>query len=138
MKFNRKNKVSTTIPTASMPDIIFMLLIFFMVSTVLKQYPGLKLSLPDAEMIKKMPVSKRHVVTIWLDRNNQIACDDFTIDKLSDLRNILYEKRSKDPLIVVAMKVDKEADMGYVSDVHQEMRKAYALNLNYSAIPGGY
>ena len=136
MQLERKNKISTAIPSASLPDIIFMLLIFFMVATVFKQFAGLKVSLPDAEMVKKIPGSKRHIVTIWIDRNNQVVCDDFKISKISNLRNILYEKRVDDPQMIVAMKIDKESTMAMVNDVQQEMRKADALRLNYSAIPG--
>jgi len=136
MQFERKTKISTAIPSASLPDIIFMLLIFFMVATVFKQFAGLKVSLPDAEMVKKIPGSKRHIVTIWIDRNNQVVCDDFKVSKISNLRNILYEKRVADPQMIVAMKIDKESTMAMVNDVQQEMRKADALRLNYSAIPG--
>ena len=138
MKFERKTKISTGIPTASLPDIIFMLLIFFMVATVFKQFSGLKVSLPDAELVKKIPGSKRHVVTIWIDRNNAVVCDDYKVDKVTNLRNVIYEKRVKDPQIIIAMKVDKEAPMGIVSEVQEEMRKANALRVNYSAIPGGF
>ena len=136
MKFERKIKIKTGIPTASLPDIIFMLLIFFMVATVFKQYSGLKVSLPDAELVKKIPGSKRHVVTIWIDRNNQVVCDDYKVEKITNLRNIIYEKRVEDPQIIIAMKIDKETPMGLVNDVQQEMRKANALRVNYSAIPG--
>jgi len=136
MKFERKTKISTAIPTASLPDIIFMLLIFFMVATVFKQFSGLKVSLPDAELVKKIPGSKRHVVTIWIDKNNQVVCDDYKVDNVLNLRNVVYEKRVKDPQMIIAMKVDKEAPMGVVNDVQQELRKANALRINYSAIPG--
>ena len=54
MRFNRKIKLETEIPTASMPDIIFMLLIFFMVTTVLREYSGLPISLPKAKRIEKV------------------------------------------------------------------------------------
>jgi biopolymer transport protein ExbD len=138
MKLARKIKISTGIPTASLPDIIFMLLIFFMVATVFKQYSGLKVSLPDAELVKKIPGSKRHVVTIWIDKNNEVVCDDYQVDKITDLRNVLYEKLVNDPQTIVAMKVDKETPMGVVSEVQQEMRKANTLRINYSAIPGGF
>ena len=50
-KFKKKSKVNQEIPTASMPDIIFMLLIFFMVTTVLKKFNGLPVRLPAAEKI---------------------------------------------------------------------------------------
>ena len=136
MKFERKIKVATGIPTASLPDIIFMLLIFFMVATVFKQYSGLKVSLPDAELVKKIPGSKRHVVTIWIDKNNQVVCDDYKVEKIVNLRGVIYEKRVNNPQIIIAMKVDKEAPMGVVSEVQEEMRKANALRVNYSAIPG--
>jgi len=136
MQFERKTKISTAIPSASLPDIIFMLLIFFMVATVFKQFAGLKVSLPDAEMVRKIPGSKRHIVTIWIDRNNAVVCDDYKVTKTSNLRNVLYEKRIGDPQMIVAMKIDKESTMAMVNDVQQEMRKADALRLNYSAIPG--
>ena len=136
MKLTRKNKVNTAIPTASMPDIIFMLLIFFMVSTVLKQYSGLKVKLPDAELVKKIPGSKRHVVTIWVDKNNAIMCNDYKVNEVTELRNVLYQKRLANPQIIIALKADRESDMGIISDVQQEMRKADALKVNYSATPG--
>jgi len=137
MKFAKKSKVNVAIPTTSMPDIIFMLLIFFMVATVFKQYSGLKVSLPDAVKIQKIAGSKRHVVTIWVDMNNQVVCDDINVKKMSDLRQIVYQKMVNDPQIKIALKIDKDVDMSVVNDVHQELRKASALNVYYFAIPGG-
>jgi biopolymer transport protein ExbD len=134
MKFQKKSKVAANIPTASMPDIIFLLLLFFMITTVFKLYPGLRVRLPDAELVKKIPGSKRHVVSIWIDRNKQVVCDDYKVEKVTNLRTFLYEKRSKDPQILVALKVDKESTMGMVSDVQEEMRKAYTLKVNYAAL----
>lgn len=137
MKFTKKSKLSTAVPTASMPDIIFMLLFFFMVATVIRQYSGLRLELPAAEKIKKIEGSKRHVVTIWADRVNQVVCDDMQIKKLTDLRNIVYQKLAEDPQIQIALKIDKVSNMGFVTDLHQELRKASALKIHYFAIPGG-
>ena len=54
MKFKRKSNIESKISTSSMPDIIFMLLIFFMVTTVLREYSGLPISLPKAERIEKL------------------------------------------------------------------------------------
>ena len=136
MKLTRKNKAVSSIPTASLPDIIFMLLIFFMVATVLKQYSGLKVKLPDAELVKKIQGSKRHVVTIWIDKDNQVMCDDYKVNEVTELRNVVYQKRVKDPQIIIALKADRGSEMGIVNDVQQELRKADALKVNYSAIPG--
>ncbi len=60
MKFNKKTKISSEIPTASMPDIIFMLLVFFMVTTVLKEYSGLPVNLPKAKRIEKLKSKRRN------------------------------------------------------------------------------
>jgi len=138
MEIKKKSKVNVAIPTASMPDIIFMLLIFFMVATVIRQFSGLKVQLPDAVKIQKIEGSKRHVVNIWVDKDNRVTCDDVSIKKISDLRNVVYQKLIKDPQIQLALRIDKSADMGWVNDVHQELRKANALKVHYFAVPGGY
>ncbi|RMG61328.1 MAG: biopolymer transporter ExbD, partial [Calditrichaeota bacterium] len=88
IKIEKKSKTKIGIPTASMPDIIFQLLIFFMVTTVLRQYTGLKVELPEAVKIEKLP-SKRHVSTIWIDRFNNIVIDDVTVKNIKNLRTIV-------------------------------------------------
>ncbi len=134
IKIEKKTKMKIGIPTASMPDIIFQLLIFFMVSTVLREYTGLKVELPEASKIEKLP-TKRHVTTIWIDRFNNVVIDDVTVKKITELRTIVWNKLANDPQVIVSLRVDKDADMGIVTDVQQELRKANALRVNYSAIP---
>ncbi len=134
IKIQKKIKMKIGIPTASMPDIIFQLLIFFMVSTVLREYTGLKVNLPEAMKIEKLP-SRRHVTTIWVDRFNNVVIDDVTVKKVTDLRTIVWNKLAEDPQLIVSLKVDKDADMGMITDIQQELRKANALRVNYSAIP---
>lgn len=136
MNFTKKSKVDARIPTASMPDIIFMLLIFFMVATVFKQYSGLKVRVPAASMIQKIPGSKRHVVTIWVNKENQVICDDVIVKEIADLRNVVYQKRVADPQIILALKIDQNVQMGFVNKIHQELRKASTLKVNYNARPG--
>ena len=130
MKFSRKTQISSEIPTASMPDIIFMLLIFFMVTTVLREYSGLPVKLPKAKRIEKLK-SKRHTSHIWVSKDGLISIDDrlFTIE---DISKIMYDKRVADPQIVVSLKADEEAKMEQVSGIHEKLRDADALKLNYS------
>jgi len=133
MDFSRKSKVKMEIPTASLPDIIFMLLIFFMVSTVLKQFEGLKVTLPAAEKIEKIE-SETHVSYIWISRDNEVVIDDKFITEINTIRGMMYEKRVADPQILIAMKTDKNAQMGRVIDVEQELRFADCLNVNYNTL----
>ena len=131
MKVNRKTKLDTEIPTASMPDIIFMLLIFFMVTTVLREYSGLPISLPKAKRIEKL-TSKRHTSHIWVSKDGLISIED-KLYASDGIRHVMYEKRVDDPQLVISLKADERAKMGLISAIHGELRKADALKLNYSS-----
>jgi len=136
LKFKKKSKVDPKIPDASMPDIVFMLLIFFMVTTVMKESDGLKVELPDANKIKKLE-GKTGVATIWADTENQISIDDKLIqpDQISDL---VYAKAIDPvkPMKIVSLRIDKNVEMVRVSEIHEELRDVggAALNVNYSSI----
>jgi len=130
MKFKRKSNIESKISTSSMPDIIFMLLIFFMVTTVLREYSGLPISLPKAERIEKLE-SKRHTAHIWVSKDGLISIED-KLFKSDAVRHVMYEKRASDPQLTVSLKADLAARMETISSIHNELRKADALRLNYS------
>ena len=130
MKLDRKVNISSDIPTASMPDIIFMLLIFFMVTTVLREYSGLPVNIPKAEKIEKLK-GKRHTAHIWVSKEGLVSIND-RLFAVQDVAKIMYEKRLSDPQLIVSLKADEEAKMELISNIHEELREADALKLNYS------
>ena len=130
MNFSRKTKISSEIPTSSMPDIIFMLLIFFMVTTVLREYSGLPVNIPKAERIEKLK-GKRHTAHIWVSKEGLVSIND-RLFAVQDVAKIMYEKRLSDPQLIVSLKADEEAKMELISNIHEEPREADALKLNYS------
>lgn len=130
MNFSRKTKISSEIPTSSMPDIIFMLLIFFMVTTVLREYSGLPVNIPKAERIEKLK-GKRHTAHIWISKEGLVSIND-RLFAVQDVAKIMYEKRVSDPQLIVSLKADEEAKMELISSIHEELREADALKLNYS------
>jgi len=132
MKINRKNKTSNEISTSSLPDIIFMLLIFFMVTTVMREYEGLDILLPKAEKIEKLE-SKRHTVYVWATKEGLISVNDKIIN-VSDLSNVMFMKLSQDPKITVSLRSDEDSRMELISEIHTQLRKAQALKLNYSSM----
>ena len=132
MKIQRTNKVSNEISTSSMPDIIFMLLIFFMVTTVMREFDGLDVLIPTAKMIEKLE-SKRHTVHIWVTKDGLISVNDRIIN-INNLSGIMYEKIMSDPKITVSLKTDGNATMKLITDIHSELRKANALKLSYAAL----
>ena len=133
MKFEKRRASSKQeIPTASMPDIVFMLLLFFMVTTTLREVDVLvDFKLPDAKAIEKIE-NKRLISYIWVGKDKRMQIND-SIVKLDDVQKIMYAKRQALPNVIVSLRVDKNSDMGFVTDIQQELRKAFCLRINYSA-----
>mgnify|MGYP001193483018 FL=1 len=132
MKIHRKTRESSEISTSSLPDIIFMLLIFFMVTTVMREFEGLDVVMPRAKMIEKLE-SKRHTSYIWATKDEIISVDD-RLTAVDGLATIMVSKVSQDPKITVALKADQKANMKLISEIHNQLRKANALKLSYSAL----
>ncbi|MFB6248854.1 MAG: ExbD/TolR family protein [Salinibacter sp.] len=127
--------------TASLPDIVFMLLIFFMVSTVLReQNIKVRTQLPQAEALTKIQqkrlVSKIHIGPLKKGENQgetRIQIDDALIENRSAIRTIMYNKLQQQPKLIASLKVDQESEMKIVNQVQQELREAGALRINYSS-----
>lgn len=133
MKFEKKrSETKQEIPTSSMPDIIFMLLLFFMVATTLREQEiFVKFVLPEAKAVEKIE-NKRLVSYIWVGDNERIQIDD-NIVQLDQIQKIMYDKRVQLPNVIVSLRVDKNSRMGLVTDIQQSLRKADARRINYSA-----
>ncbi|MCK5536674.1 MAG: biopolymer transporter ExbD [Bacteroidales bacterium] len=152
MQFRKKKAGGTPpISTASLPDIVFMLLFFFMVSTTMRETDlKIKVHVPEATEIKKL--EKKSLVSyinvgIPLENFRDIYGTEPRIqlnDKLSDINDISgfieMERKKHDeneiPKLTTSLKVDEEAKMGIVTDIKQELRKVQALKINYSTRKG--
>ena len=147
----KKKKTLGAISTASLPDIVFMILFFFMVSTTMREVElliELKGSdLPTATEIKKLE-KKSLVSYIYvgkpLQQYQKTYCTEPKIQlnssfaELSDIYEyILAERAERDeaevPFMTTSLKVHKDTKMGIITDIKQELRKASALKINYSA-----
>ena len=127
--------------TASLPDIVFMLLIFFMVSTVLRETDlKVRTQLPEAEALTKID-QKRLISKLFIgplksgenQGNTAIQIDDALIENRQAIRQIMYGKLQEQPKLIVSMKVDRESEMEIVNQVQQELREAGTLRINYSS-----
>lgn len=146
-KFKKKTNTNNEIPTAALPDIIFMLLFFFMVTTVMRETDIMvKQVLPKATQLSKLErKSLVSYVYIGEPKNTalygvepKIQVNDVFIN-VSDI--VQFVNQEKDKLneaerdqITMSIKADIEAKMGIVSDVQQEFREANARKILYSSI----
>ncbi|MCM4173859.1 biopolymer transporter ExbD [Arenibacter sp. TNZ] len=151
-KFNKKKDAALpAVNTASLPDIVFMLLFFFMTVTVMKD-STLKVEnvLPNATEIKKLE-KKDRVIYIYVGKptreyektygtESKIQLND-KFAAASDVGDYILMERAKKPqelqnVLTTALKVDKDANMGIISDIKQELRKVNALKVNYTTYDG--
>lgn len=140
--FKKKSaQTKQEIPTASMPDIIFILLVFFMVVTVMRTTEMLVLlRIPQAEAVEKID-QKRLIQYVYIGPEMQeggqygepaVQVDDAIVRDLPQLRQILYSRLRSEPRSIISMRVDREVETGVLYDVQQELREAEALRINYS------
>ena len=148
-KFRKGGKKEIpAISTAALPDIVFILLFFFMVTTVMREVTlKVKLRLPEATELKKLE-KKSLVSYIYIGEPQgcykemygtepRIQLNDAFAD-LSDIRDYVLAERTtrekaEQPFITTSLKIDQNTKMGIVTDVKQELRKVNALKINYSA-----
>ncbi len=129
-KIAKKSKPETIIPTASMSDIAFLLLIFFMVSTVFVQEVGLRVTLPEARNIEKVP--RRNSTTIYVDRNGNISIDDFLVD-IPTVQDVMVRKLYDDYNTIAAFRTDRNTDYGIMADILNQLREANALRVSFES-----
>jgi biopolymer transport protein ExbD len=151
-KFQRKGKGGMPgISTASLPDIVFMLLFFFMVSTVMRETElKIKVTVPKATEIKKLE-KKSLVSYIYVGEPRRMYQGKYGTepriqlnDQFAEVGDIIQfitsEREARDenevPLMTTSLKVDGKTEMGIVTDIKQELRKCSALKINYSTTKG--
>lgn len=151
-KFKKKKSGALpAISTASLPDIVFMLLFFFMVATVMRENTlKIQNQLPNADQVEKLD-KKDLVMYIYAGKPSKNYQSQFGTeariqlnDKFAEVSEIAAfiaaERAAKReeliPFLTVALKVDKDANMGIVGDIKQELRKVNALKINYTTRQG--
>ena len=146
-KFKKGGKSELpAISTASLPDIVFMLLFFFMVATVMRDSSlMIENRLPGADQVEKL--KKDRTTFIYAGKPNfgyqskfgteaRLQLND-KFSEVSDIPAFIYAERESKreelrPFLTTALKVDKETNMGIVGDIKQELRKVNALKINYT------
>ena len=148
-KFRKKGgKELPPISTASLPDIVFMLLFFFMVSTTMREVNYMvKIDLPTATELTKLE-KKSLVSYIYVGEplaqyqgtfgvSSRIQLND-QFSNVGDIQDyVIAEREARNEaernMMIVSLKVDENTKMGIITDIKQELRKSAALHINYSS-----
>ena len=148
-KFKKGGKKEVPqVSTSSLPDIVYMLIFFFMITTSMRDVElKVKTALPKATEIAKLE-KKALVSSIYIgpprdaklgtesriQLNDQFARPDDIADWVLQEREARSE--ADRPFLTTALKVHKETRMGIVTDVKQELRKVGAFRINYTTLKG--
>ena len=145
-KFSKSGKKEMpAMNTSSMPDIVFAILFFFMVTTTMRSEEIMVLmKLPTASEVQKL--EKKSLVTYInigiptdsrLGTGTQMQLND-RYAQVEDIQNYIAQEKASmneadQPLMTVSIKADENTRMQYITDVKQALRQAYALKISYSA-----
>lgn len=146
-KFKKEGKKSApAMSTASLPDIVFMLLFFFMVTTVMRE-TDLLVDVKKPEAGETTKLEKKSLVDyIYIGKSitpekhgggSRIQLDDQIVNNATEVQEFIYTKRAQRneadiPFVTTSLKVDKSTTMGIVTRVKFELRECDALKINYS------
>jgi biopolymer transport protein ExbD len=129
---NRKSKVASEIPDSSLADIAFLLLIFFMVTTVFRSERERDVTMPDAAATERVDEKRKNVVHLWVEADGSLYMNDQQVP-MQNVRTIaarLYEETNQ--RLVVAIRADRAVPYSVINDITEELRAASAVRVNFA------
>ncbi len=130
----RKSKVSDEIPTASMADIAFLLLIFFLTTTVFEEEKGLPIVLPEAAA-EQVEVSQKNIIHFLVQEDGAVVIrrGQSTAEQVvafSEIEGIMRQEIADNPEIIAAVKTAPEAPYRHMINVLDELQSASAQRVS--------
>ena len=121
MAIPKRTRITATIPTSTMADIAFLLIVFFLVTTSFSHDKGLGLTLPPHGSSTRVP--SRNITKVWINAAGEIMHDQeiVSLDLLGERIKNLTEQNEN---LIVSIKTDPDARYEYFVDVVDEIKKA--------------
>ncbi len=119
---NRKMEV----PIASLADIAFLLLIFFLVTTTIDVDTGIGLTLPDG---KETPIPAKNIANLLINQEGEILLDDETI-QINELNRLARQRLTDNPNLIFLVKTDKKTKYSIFIQVLDELKIANASRIS--------
>ncbi len=130
MRLKQKVTTRVNIPTASMSDIAFLLLLFFLVTTKFRKEIGFKVLLPEARATERI-IKTENLARIYINSKGQISVDDFLVNP-EGVASRFKLKVLENPSIIAYIKADKRVKYDYVDQVLEALRDAKALRVIFA------
>ena len=130
--FSRKSKVASEIPDSSLADIAFLLLIFFMVTTVFRRERARDIEQPEAAATAQVDEKRKNILHLWVEQDGGVYINDANVpmENVSDIVGAEYE--ATDRQLVVAIRSDRSVPYSTINQITEELREGGALRVNFA------
>jgi biopolymer transport protein ExbD len=127
----RKSKASSEIPSSSLADMAFLLLIFFMVTTVFRKEQKRDVVIPEAEATQKLSEPRKNIVHLYVERDGAIFINDARIptEQVAGVIGPLYQQT--DRRLIVVIRADRDVAYRYIDQVQKQLQAANAVRVTF-------
>jgi len=129
---DRKSKASSEIPSSSLADIAFLLLIFFMVTTVFKTDKDRPIEWAEAEATKKIDEKVKNILNIWVERDGTVWLNDEPVPMEEVSREVAPLYRLSEQHLVISIRADRETPYSFMDSVQKELVAAGVLRVVFA------
>jgi len=127
----RKSKASQDIPSSSLADIAFLLLIFFMVSTVFQTDKNRTIDWASAEATAKIDEKQKNILNIWVEANGDIYIND-NLRPMAEVSDIIAPLYASNQSLVISVRSDRTVPYRFIDAVQQELVSAGVVRVVFA------
>lgn len=127
MLLDKRKKEPAEIPTSSLADIAFLLLVFFLVTTTIDMDKGLTLVLPAPGEEKEIP--KENISNLLINAAGMVMMDEVPLT-ISEIRKIAKTKMAENPNLIFSVKADRETKYQDFVSVLDQLKMANATRIS--------
>ncbi len=130
--FTRKSEASSEVPNSSMADIAFLLLVFFMVTTVFQKDRNQDIVWPEAEATQKIDEKLKNILNVWVQRDGSIFINDrpYTLGEVTNVIAPLYA--ASDRALVISIRGDREVQYTTIDLLQKQLVAAGVVRVVFA------
>jgi len=130
--FTRKSEASSEVPNSSMADIAFLLLVFFMVTTVFQKDRNQEIVWPQAEATQKIDEKLKNILNVWVQRDGSIFINDrpYTLGEVTNVIAPLYA--ASDRALVISIRGDREVQYTTIDLLQKQLVAAGVVRVVFA------
>ncbi|MBI4721929.1 MAG: biopolymer transporter ExbD [Candidatus Stahlbacteria bacterium] len=130
MILRKRPKYQANIPTTSMSDIAFLLIVFYMLTSVFATQKGLQIVLPEKG--KEIKVRKTNIINVFVNMQGQVKIGEEEVS-LAEIKEKAELLLSENDSLIFSLTVDRKCKYDKVTKVFDELRQANALRIAFAS-----